>query len=236
VRIEHAHGDQAAPAQREIAALLNVDPDLGHSLSAEQWETARHELPVRIVRVERGPWAHGSDGTSAGGHLGLLIVDGLVGRELLADDVASMELLGPGDLLRPGDEATDVALLRATVRWSALARTRFALLDRQLARRLAAYPQIHGALLERATARTRRRAVLQAISHLTRVDRRLLTLFWHLAERWGRVTPNGVLLPLTLSHRCSDSLSAPAVRPSRPRSERSSAPARSGARQMARGS
>jgi CRP/FNR family transcriptional regulator, cyclic AMP receptor protein len=29
----------------------------------------------------------------------------------------------------------------------------------------------------------------------------LLTLFWHLAERWGRVTPDGVLLPLTLSHR-----------------------------------
>jgi hypothetical protein len=44
-------------------------------------------------------------------------------------------------------------------------------------------------------------AVNQAISQLNRVDRRLLTLFWHLAERWGRMTPGGVLIPLTLSHR-----------------------------------
>ena len=41
----------------------------------------------------------------------------------------------------------------------------------------------------------------QAISQLVRVDRRLLALFWHLAERWGRVTGDGVLVPLTLSHR-----------------------------------
>jgi hypothetical protein len=33
------------------------------------------------------------------------------------------------------------------------------------------------------------------------VDRRLLALFWHLAERWGRVVSDGVLVPLTLSHR-----------------------------------
>ena len=41
----------------------------------------------------------------------------------------------------------------------------------------------------------------QAISQLHRVDRRLLALFWHLAERWGRMTADGVVLPMTLSHR-----------------------------------
>ena len=82
-------------------------------------------------------------------------------RELLADDVASMELLGRGDLIRPWDEPADVELLEALVRWSALSTTRLALLDRQLARRLAAYPEIHCALLERTTARSHRLAVLQ---------------------------------------------------------------------------
>jgi CRP/FNR family transcriptional regulator, cyclic AMP receptor protein len=188
-------------AQRAVAALLDIDPDLGRTLSPKRWEAARHDLPVRIVQLERGPWATGPVVAPPEGHLGLLVVDGLVGRELLADDVASMELLGPGDLLRPWDEASTFELLRAAVRWSALAPSRFALLDRPLASRLAGYPEVYSALLERTTARTRRLAVLQAISHLTRVDRRLLTLFWHLAERWGRVTPNGVLLPLTLSHR-----------------------------------
>ena len=55
--------------------------------------------------------------------------------------------------------------------------------------------------VERLTQRAQRLAVTQAISQLNRVDRRLLTLFWHLAERWGRMTPDGVLIPLTLSHR-----------------------------------
>jgi hypothetical protein len=49
--------------------------------------------------------------------------------------------------------------------------------------------------------RAQRLATTQAISQLNRVDRRLLSLFWHLAERWGRMTPEGVAVPLTLSHR-----------------------------------
>jgi hypothetical protein len=44
-------------------------------------------------------------------------------------------------------------------------------------------------------------AVAQAISQLNRVDRRLLAMFWHLAERWGRVTADGTAIPLTRS-RC----------------------------------
>jgi len=93
--------------------------------------------------------------------------------------ITSIELLGPGDLLRPWDEAANSELLEAFVRWSALARTQLAILDRNLAARL---------------------AVLQTISHLNRVDRRVLALLWHLAERWGRVTPDGVALSLALSH------------------------------------
>jgi CRP/FNR family transcriptional regulator, cyclic AMP receptor protein len=201
VRFQWTDEGRRARSRGEIAALLDVDPDLGRYLSPTQWAAARDELPVRIGRLERGPWAIGPVAASGAGHLGLLVVDGLLGRELLADDVASLELLGAGDLLRPWDEAADFELMQATTRWSALAPARLAVLDRQLARRLAAYPEIHDALLARATARTRRLAVLQAISHLNRVDRRVLTLLWHLAGRWGRVTPNGVLLTLPLSHR-----------------------------------
>jgi CRP-like cAMP-binding protein len=31
-------------------------------------------------------------------------------------------------------------------------------------------------------------------------DRRVLLLLWLLADRWGRVTPRGVTLPLRLTH------------------------------------
>jgi CRP-like cAMP-binding protein len=56
-------------------------------------------------------------------------------------------------------------------------------------------------LLDRLTERSERLAITQAICQLTRVDRRLLTLFWHVAERWGRVGTDGVVVPLALTHR-----------------------------------
>jgi hypothetical protein len=56
-------------------------------------------------------------------------------------------------------------------------------------------------LMDRLIDRAQRMAVSQAISQLNGVDRRLLALFWHLAERWGRMTPGGVAVPMTLSHR-----------------------------------
>jgi hypothetical protein len=39
-----------------------------------------------------------------------------------------------------------------------------------------------------------------AIAHHPAVDERLLLLLWHMADRWGRVTPHGVSLSLRLTH------------------------------------
>ena len=63
------------------------------------------------------------------------------------------------------------------------------------------YPEITAALFDRLSERSLRLATTQAISQLTRVDRRLKALFWHLAERWGRVGGEGVVIPLALTHR-----------------------------------
>ena len=43
-------------------------------------------------------------------------------------------------------------------------------------------------------------AVHQALLQLSPVETRLLILFWHLAERWGRVTPDGIVIGVQLSH------------------------------------
>jgi CRP-like cAMP-binding protein len=43
-------------------------------------------------------------------------------------------------------------------------------------------------------------AVQQLISQLPRAEQRIVALFWHLADRWGYEGPDGVVLPLTLSH------------------------------------
>jgi hypothetical protein len=66
---------------------------------------------------------------------------------------------------------------------------------------MARYPEITATLFDRLSERSLRLATTQAISQLTRVDRRLKALFWHLAERWGRVSGDGVIVPLALTHR-----------------------------------
>ncbi len=55
-------------------------------------------------------------------------------------------------------------------------------------------------LLERAVRRTHRMSIHEAILQLSPVETRLLVLFWHLAERWGHVTPAGIALRLQLPH------------------------------------
>jgi len=55
------------------------------------------------------------------------------------------------------------------------------------------------ALIDRTMRRSRRLGLSQAICQLRRVDDRLLVLFVHLADRWGRVRDDGLLVPLRLT-------------------------------------
>ena len=89
---------------------------------------------------------------------------------------------------------------RITSLWHVLSPVRLAVLDEQFARSLASWPQVTGALLERAVRRTLQMSIHQALLQLSPVETRLLVLFWHLAERWGRVTPDGIVVRLRVSH------------------------------------
>ena len=88
-----------------------------------------------------------------------------------------------------------------TIRWNALSPVRLGLIDRRATDVLGRFPEIGAVIVDRLSERAHRLAVTQAISQLNRVDRRLLALFWHLAERWGRVARDGIAVPLVLSHR-----------------------------------
>jgi CRP/FNR family transcriptional regulator, cyclic AMP receptor protein len=188
-------------ADRQSAALLDLDPDLGQLLDAERLATASRELHVAVHPLQQGLWDSDKLAGASPGHIGLLVIDGVVAREILVSDTISTELLGPGDVLRPWRLRDGPELLRHSVRWSVLTRSRIALLDRRVGAQLARYPEVNAAIIDRIAERALRLAVTQAISQLNRVDRRLLALFWHLAERWGRMTAEGVVVPMTLSHR-----------------------------------
>jgi CRP/FNR family cyclic AMP-dependent transcriptional regulator len=186
----------------ERVSLLEADPALAELLSPEHRHAAGRALQVDIRSIARGELDLRRVQAAPPSHLGLLIVDGIVSREVILGDTVSAELLGAGDLIRPWSLSGGGELLDTRVRWSVVSdQLRAALLDRRFANELAAYPQVAVALMDRLNGRASRLAVTQAISQLQRVDGRLMALFTHLAERWGRMTNDGVVLPLRLSHR-----------------------------------
>jgi CRP-like cAMP-binding protein len=86
------------------------------------------------------------------------------------------------------------------VEWRWLTPVRLAVLDGAFLERAARWPQVGWHLTRRTLGRGQASAVQLAICSRPRVEDRLMLLMWHLARRWGRVTPNGVRLELPLTH------------------------------------
>ena len=194
-------GNARIARNSEAIRLLEADPELGALLSPTRRAEAERELVVRTHRLSVGPWDVTRLSGASADHVGLLVLDGVLARELVVADHVSAELLGPGDLVRPWQSSSAAGLLPVQAVWSVLSSVTLAVLDRRFAAEAARYPEITAALFDRLGERSLRLATTQAISQLTRVDRRLKALFWHLAERWGRVSGDGVVVPLALTHR-----------------------------------
>jgi CRP/FNR family transcriptional regulator, cyclic AMP receptor protein len=191
-----------SPSITDTVSLLSADPDLGALLPPERRREAETELVVRACRLGAGPWDVSSLVGVGAEQVGLMMLDGVIWREVGLGGQLSAELLGPGDLLRPWQFDARDGLLPVMHAYTVLAPATLALLDRRFATtQLPRWPEITTLLLERLTERSFRLATAQAISQLTRVDRRIAALLWHLAERWGRVSGDGVLVPLPLTHR-----------------------------------
>jgi CRP-like cAMP-binding protein len=134
------------------------------------------------------------------GWLGLFLLEGLMMRRVTVGKRAACELFGPGDMFRPWDSDGEYDPLPIAVDWLVLEPTRLGLLDSAFALRIARWPAVTSRLMSRLAQRARYLALTQAVTHLPRTHPRLLMLFWLLAERWGRVGPDGVHVTLPLTH------------------------------------
>src|SRR3954447_9046629 len=194
-------GAIALPRTPDMVRLLDADPDLGALLNDSRRDQAERELVVRSHRLPVGPWDVSRLAGATADHVGLLIIDGILSRELVVADHVSAELLGPADRVRPWHPASRTGLLPVDAVWTILSPLTVAVLDRRFAGEMTRFPEITAALFDRLSERSLRLPTTQATSPLPRVDRRLKALFWHLAERWGRVSGDGVIVPLALTHR-----------------------------------
>ena len=81
-------------------------PISGCLLNDSRRDQAERELVVRTHKLPVGPWDVSRLAGATADHVGLLIIDGILSRELVVADHVSAELLGPGDLVRPWQPAS----------------------------------------------------------------------------------------------------------------------------------
>ena len=182
-------------------SIVDADPDLGDLLDSGELERARREAVTRIYRLSAGEWDASAAHEPAEHHRGFLVFDGLLSRTVNVLGRHCVELVGHGDVMRPWRWDDEGSHVQAEVGWTALEPTRLAVLDHAFVQRIVPWPQLGLELFNRGTRRAHHLAVALAIAHHQRVDDRLLLTLWHLAERWGRVHTDGIVVPLPLGHQ-----------------------------------
>jgi CRP/FNR family transcriptional regulator, cyclic AMP receptor protein len=195
--------DAPAPAR---VGLFDVDRDFADVVPEQDHALARSTLRLPRLSLGAGQWQGPPPRDGDGPPAGLLVLDGLVSQTVTLGGRASIELFGPGDFIGCGDLAPGAD--DGEVSWSIHQPSSLAFLDERFALAAARWPALWHVVLRRSALRGHRLAAHLAALQLSRIDDRLEAVLWQLAGRWGRVTPDGVVVPLTLTHELLGRLTA----------------------------
>ncbi len=143
-----------ASGSAAVVRVLEVDPGLAESLDAEQLANAVPRSIARTATVAQGPWWYEPPPDQEPGMLGLLVLEGVLLRELTVDACTRSSSSGPATSSAPWTYEGDSAPVTAKATWQVIEPLRIALLDRRFALRMAPWPEISAALLDREAERT----------------------------------------------------------------------------------
>src|SRR4051795_12587511 len=117
-----------------LVRVYDADPDL--FLGVDDPHAAAASV-AEVMRLERGSWRNGLDNLDPRGHFGLLILEGVLIRRVRFGRRPVLELVGPGDILRPWVGLGEDSALHLNSEWRVHERTDLAILDRRFASRVA---------------------------------------------------------------------------------------------------
>jgi CRP/FNR family cyclic AMP-dependent transcriptional regulator len=179
--------------------LCTALPELAAWLSANERDVADRVWlgPVLAVRDEDLAHVLGSGSPTA---FDFLILDGVVLKQTTLRARRALELLGPGDVLAPPLTAARQMEARAVSRYLAHGRVTLAPLDDRFIRATAHWPRLAGVLHDRLAQQAHRASMHLAMLHLPQVEERITALFSDLGERFGHVTPEGIVIDVPLTH------------------------------------
>jgi CRP/FNR family cyclic AMP-dependent transcriptional regulator len=192
------YAPHAAPAT--TVDLVDAWPEIAGFVPSGDLALARRVLFARVIAAMDGDIFE-VRGRRTHGALACLVVEGVVLKVTSFAGRSALELLGPGDLLAPPLTALRQVESPAVSRYLAHGRASLAVLDDRFRHAARRWPGLFDCLHECLGRQTHRASRHLAILHLPRVEDRIVALFVDLAERFGRMTPDGVVIELALTHQ-----------------------------------
>jgi CRP/FNR family transcriptional regulator, cyclic AMP receptor protein len=199
------HGNGRDARRRRTSAstvgLLSVAPELADFLTPEErLHAERVLLPVVSVsgKVDVSALLKRNDAFAA------FVVDGMVLREIRIGEQPTLRIFGPGELVATGGAPNAMLVVESECRVVDV--THLAMIGLEFLAGAHRWPRLVAGLYARTADGAERIATQLAISQLPRVQDRLLAMLWLLAESWGRVTPAGIALSLSLTHEALGAL------------------------------
>ena len=202
VSAEHAFDTEVAdhhPAG--MVRLVDYLPDLIADLDGEEADAARRALRLPAIALSTGRCdmrVCEADRRVAGMPFGLVVIDGLLVREVTLAGRTSTSLYGPVEVIDPRPDPVSPLMMAGSV--SCPDEAIVAVLDDRVLATARRWPHIITRLFAHMMHQLERSDVRSAVGKLERVEDRLLAFFWLLAERFGRRGLDGVTIDQRLTH------------------------------------
>jgi CRP-like cAMP-binding protein len=196
---ERQPDDEARARAAPAVSLAVVWPDIRARVPAEDRQLAERTLIVPLVSARDEDLAD-VIGTQIPGAFDFAIVEGVVLKETILAGRSALELLGPGDVLAPPLTVIRQLESRAVSRYLARGRVSLAAIEDHFRQAVGRWPGLADFLHDRLGQQTHRASMHLAMLHMPRVEDRVIALFADLAERFGHVTADGILIDLPLTH------------------------------------
>jgi hypothetical protein len=188
-------GSPTASAGR--VSVLDAAPDLASFLTVDE-RLQLEQVSVPVVAMSSEGSLVVEELLTRRGAFAAVVLDGLVLHHLATGGNPGLRIVGPGDTIM-APLSTGPTFLGSS-RYVAQSSARLALLSDEFVVAAHRAPHVVVGLQAAAAEQMERLSMQLVICQLPRVADRVLSMLWLLAESFGRVTPAGTTLPLSLTH------------------------------------
>jgi CRP/FNR family cyclic AMP-dependent transcriptional regulator len=177
--------------------LVTVLPEITALIPASERQLAEQVLHLPRLQVH-GEMADALIGTPTA--FDFIVADGVVLKQTRYAGRTSLELLGPGDVLAPPLTPSRQLEARATSSYQAHGQVSLAVIEDRFRTAARRWPQLSDVLYDRLARQTHRASMHLAVLHIANAEGRVMALFCDLAERFGHVTSDGIMIDVDLTH------------------------------------